>query len=225
VAKVLIVEDGEAVSESLQVLLEAHGIEGVVAPSPSEALAMIERGEFGVVIHDMRFPPVGAAGGRGGLELFRRLRALDAELPVLVLCAGTSLQAAVQIVKEGANDYLVQPWDDTRLLALTRTLLRLRELQLENDRLKAERTRAREGIADPSGPDAAWPPPQRAWSRPSGTRAASSRGPHRGSASAGRLSTVGWGASASCSNAARRSRPRGAGRARRESGRSATRRW
>jgi DNA-binding NtrC family response regulator len=161
VAKVLIVEDGEAVSESLQVLLEAHGIEGVVAPSPSEALAMIERGEFGVVIHDMRFPPVGAAGGRGGLELFRRLRALDAELPVLVLCAGTSLQAAVQIVKEGANDYLVQPWDDTRLLAATRTLLRLRELQLENDRLKAERTRAREGIADPGGPDAAWPPPQR----------------------------------------------------------------
>ena len=154
-ARVLIVEDGEAVSESLRVLLEANGIEGVVAPSPSEALAIIERGDFGVVIQDMRFPPVGAAGGRGGLELFRRLRALDPELPVLVLCAGTSLPAAVQMVNEGANDYLAEPWDDTKLLAGTRTLLRLRELQVENDRLKAEWMRARDGVADPFGPGAA----------------------------------------------------------------------
>ncbi len=160
-ARVLIVEDGEAVSESLRVFLEANGIEGVVAPSPSEALAIIERGEFGVVIQDMRFPPVGAAGGRGGLELLRRLRALDPELPVLVLCAGTSLPAAVKMVKEGANDYLAEPWDDIKLLAGTRTLLRLRELQVENDRLKAEGMRAREGVADPFGPGAARLPMER----------------------------------------------------------------
>jgi DNA-binding NtrC family response regulator len=159
VARVLIVEDGEAVSESVQIFFEANGIEGVVAPSPSEALAMIERGEFGVVIQDMRFPPVGASGGRGGLELFRRLRAIDPELPVLVLCAGTSLPTAVQLVQEGASDYLAEPWDDIKLLAGTRTLLRLRELQVENARLKAERVRVREAIAEPSGPDAAWPAP------------------------------------------------------------------
>jgi DNA-binding NtrC family response regulator len=158
VGRVLIVEDGEAVSESVRTFFEANGIEGVVAPSPSAALAMIERGEFGVVIQDMRFPPVGAGGGRGGLDLFRRLRALDAELPILVLCAGTSLPAAVQMVKEGASDYLAAPWDDTKLLAATRTLLRLRELQVENARLKAEQVRAREAVADPFGPDAAWPP-------------------------------------------------------------------
>jgi DNA-binding NtrC family response regulator len=158
---VLIVEDGEAASESLQVFLEANGIDGVVAPSPSEALAMIERGEFGVVIQDMRVPPVGAAGGRGGLELLRRLRALDPELPVLVLCAGASLQTAVQMVKDGASDYLAEPWDDAKLLAGTRTLLRLRELQVENDRLKAERRRAREAIAAPFGPDAASAPQAR----------------------------------------------------------------
>jgi DNA-binding NtrC family response regulator len=160
-ARVLIVEDGEAVSESVQILFEAHGIDGVVAPSPSEALAMIERGEFGVVIQDMRFPPVGAGGGRGGLELFRRLRALDPELPILVLCAGTSLPTAVQLVKEGASDYLAEPWDDTKLLAGTRTLLRLRALQVENARLKAERVQVREAIAEPLRPQATWTPPAR----------------------------------------------------------------
>ena len=48
------------------------------------------------------------------MELFRRLRARDPELPVLVLTAWTSLETAVQMVKEGASDYLAKPWDDAQ---------------------------------------------------------------------------------------------------------------
>jgi DNA-binding NtrC family response regulator len=115
--------------------------------TPDDALAVIEREEVGVVIQDVGFPP-GAISGREGVDLFRRMRDLDPDLPVLVLTAWTSLETAVQMVKEGASDYLARPWDDTKLLAGVRNLLRLRELQLENDRLKAERMRAREGIAE-----------------------------------------------------------------------------
>jgi DNA-binding NtrC family response regulator len=147
VARVLIIEDQTAVSKALQVLLEINDISCVVAQAPSEALAVIEREEVGVVIQDMNFTP-GATSGREGMELFRRMRGLDPDLPVLVLTAWTSLETAVQMVKDGASDYLAKPWDDTKLLAGVRNLLRLRELQLENDHLKAERMRAREGIAD-----------------------------------------------------------------------------
>jgi DNA-binding NtrC family response regulator len=146
-SRVLIVEDQAAVSKALRVLLEINDISCLTAQTPDDALAVIEREEVGVVIQDMNFTP-GATSGREGVDLYRRMRALDPDLPVLVLTAWTSLETAVQMVKEGASDYLAKPWDDTKLLAGVRNLLRLRELQLENDRLKAERMRAREGIAD-----------------------------------------------------------------------------
>ena len=52
------------------------------------------------------------------------MRAVDPDLPVLVLTAWTSLETAVQMVKEGASDYLAKPWDDAKLLAAVRNLLR-----------------------------------------------------------------------------------------------------
>ncbi len=148
-ARVLIVEDQAAVSKALQVLFEINDIPCLIAQSPEDALAVIEREEVGVVIQDMNFTP-GATSGHEGVELFRQMRALDPDLPVLVLTAWTSLETAVQMVKDGASDYLAKPWDDTKLLAGVRNLLRLRELQIENDRLRAERLRAREGIAERS---------------------------------------------------------------------------
>jgi DNA-binding NtrC family response regulator len=136
VARALIVEDEAAASRALQVLLDRHDIPCLVASTPADALAVVEREEVGVVIQGVN------------VELFRRLRGLDPDLPVLVLATAASLETAVQMVKEGASDYLARPGDETKLLAGVRNLLRLRELQLENDRLKAERMRAREGIAD-----------------------------------------------------------------------------
>jgi DNA-binding NtrC family response regulator len=146
-ARVLIVEDQAPVSKALEVLFEINAISCLVAKTPEMALGVVEREEVGVVVQDMNFTP-GATSGREGIELFRRMRRVDPDLPVLVLTAWTSLETAVQMVKEGASDYLAKPWDDTKLLATVRNLLRMRELQLENDRLKAERLRARQGVAD-----------------------------------------------------------------------------
>jgi CheY-like chemotaxis protein len=64
----------------------------------------------------MNFAP-GATGGEEGIALFRRVRALDPELPILLMTAWTSLETAVQLVKEGATDYLAKPWNDAKLVA------------------------------------------------------------------------------------------------------------
>jgi DNA-binding NtrC family response regulator len=145
-SKVLIVEDQAAVARALSVLFEVNDVPCRAAASPEQALEMIDREEFGVVIQDMNFTP-GATSGGEGLELFRRIRSLDPELPVLVITAWSSLAAAVQMVKEGASDYLAKPWDDAKLLSTVRTLMRLRELQLENERLRTDRARARADLA------------------------------------------------------------------------------
>ena len=73
---------------------------------------------------------------------------MDPGLPVLLLTAWTSLETAVQLVKEGASDYLAKPWDDEKLLASVRNLLRLRELQLENARLRGRARRSWEDLAE-----------------------------------------------------------------------------
>jgi DNA-binding NtrC family response regulator len=140
-ARVLIVEDQPAVSKALSVLLEVHDIPCLAVGSPEAALAVVDREELGLLIQDMNFEP-GATSGHEGLALFRRVRELDPQLPVLVLTAWTSLETAVQMVKEGASDYLAKPWDDAKLITGVRNLLRIRQLQLENDRLRSERVLA-----------------------------------------------------------------------------------
>ena len=137
--KVLIVEDQPAVAKALCVLFDLHGIDCETTFNFQRAAALVERGEVGVVLQDMNFAP-GATSGQEGIALFRRLRSIDPDLPILLITAWTSLETAVQLVKEGAADYLAKPWDDTKLLATVRNLMQIRELRHENHRLRAERS-------------------------------------------------------------------------------------
>src|SRR5436305_591759 len=148
--KVLIVEDQPAVVTALQVLFEIRGMACAVARSPEEALKRLDVDagqEIGVVVQDMNFSPE-ATTGEEGIALFRETKRRDPALPVLLLTAWTSLETAVQLVKEGASDYLAKPWDDEKLLASVRNLLRLRELQLENARLRGRARRSWEDLAE-----------------------------------------------------------------------------
>jgi DNA-binding NtrC family response regulator len=132
------------------VLFEIRGMDCAVARNPAEAVGALtaDRGErsIGVVIQDMNFSPE-ATSGAEGVALFRAIRTLDPGLPVLLITAWTSLETAVQLVKEGAADYLAKPWDDEKLLVSVRNLLRLRELELENARLRGRARRSWEELA------------------------------------------------------------------------------
>ena len=144
--KILIVEDQPAVAKALRMLFELSDIDTEAATGPDAALRAIERGDVDLVLQDMNFSP-GATSGEEGIALFRRVRESDPELPVLLLTAWTSLETAVQLVKEGASDYLAKPWDDAKLVATVRNLLQLRILRAENARLKAEKARSRAALA------------------------------------------------------------------------------
>jgi DNA-binding NtrC family response regulator len=123
--KVLVVDDNPAVLDAFRVLLEIHDLPYLVTSTPDLALAAVERGEVGVLIQDMNFSS-GRTSGEEGVALFRRLRAADAQLPILLMTAWTSLETAVQLVKEGATDYLAKPWDDAKLVDTVRRLLAAR---------------------------------------------------------------------------------------------------
>ncbi|MEA2337261.1 MAG: hypothetical protein QOE82_1268, partial [Thermoanaerobaculia bacterium] len=144
--KVLIVEDQPGVASALRVLFDLHDVPSVVAESPDAAVRIVERGAAGVVLQDMNFTP-GTTSGDEGIALFRRIRALDPDLPILLMTAWTSLQTAVQLVKEGAADYMAKPWDDAKLVATVRALLRARELRDDEERERRERVQSRRELA------------------------------------------------------------------------------
>jgi DNA-binding NtrC family response regulator len=144
--KVLIVDDQAAVRTALQVLLDVSGLPCVTAASPAEALAAVREEEIGVVIQDMNFSRDTTSGDEGK-ELFLAIKELDPDLPVVLVTAWTSLERAVELVKEGAADYIGKPWDDAKLVVTVRNLLALRSARRESYALRAREAGARDRLA------------------------------------------------------------------------------
>lgn len=143
---VLVVDDQPAVVKALEVLLDLHDIPNLSASSPEDALQIARSHTLGAVLQDMNFGR-SQTSGEQGIDLFRALRQTQTDVPILLMTAWASLETAVQLVKEGASDYIEKPWDDDKLLAAVRNLIQLRALQLENDQLKAEVRETRRGLA------------------------------------------------------------------------------
>ncbi|GGY24186.1 sigma-54-dependent Fis family transcriptional regulator [Pseudoduganella albidiflava] len=111
---------------ALEVLFSLHDIAALRAASPDEGLALLERNAATVdlVIQDMNFS-ADTTSGEEGVALFRAIRKRHPDLPVILLTAWTHLDAAVDLIKAGAADYLAKPWNDGRLVATVKNLLEL----------------------------------------------------------------------------------------------------
>lgn len=144
---VLVIDDNPAVAQALELLFGLHDIRTVAAATPEQGIAMLPRQRIDLVIADMNFS-ADTTSGDEGVALFRALRAKRADLPVILLTAWTHLEAAVQLVKAGAADYLSKPWDNDKLLAVVENLLELAETTRERERLRDEAFRRRERLSE-----------------------------------------------------------------------------
>ena len=144
--KVLVVDDQRSVCTALELLFEVHGLDTLVAYSPEEALDAVAREDVAVILQDMNFTR-DTTSGNEGVELMRAIRRLDPDVPIMLMTAFTSLETAVQLIKEGANDYIAKPWDDAKLVTTVKNLMRMRELAQENLRLISHGNRARQELA------------------------------------------------------------------------------
>ncbi len=143
---VLIIDDNPAVGEALALLLSLNDIASQRALSPEQGLALLAREPVDLVIQDMNFS-ADTTSGEEGVALFRAIRERSPDLPVILLTAWTRLEAAVQLVKAGAADYLAKPWDDAKLLATVQNLLELGQNNREMARLRQERRARRDALA------------------------------------------------------------------------------
>ena len=130
--KILIVDDEANLLEVLAVALENMGYGTVTAETAEEALAVLEEREVHLVLSDLRLP------GLSGRELMEKVKAANPDLPVVIMTAYASLKEAVEIIKEGAFDYTVKPFELDALEATIASALRYYALGRDNRDLREQ---------------------------------------------------------------------------------------
>ena len=135
--RVLLADDQADIRDALRLLLKREGYETYAVASPAEALAAIEAREFDAVLMDLNYAR-DTTSGQEGLDLLTRIQQLDSTLPVVVMTAWSSIEVAVEAMRRGARDFLQKPWENTRLVAILRTQIDLRQALRRASRLEAE---------------------------------------------------------------------------------------
>jgi DNA-binding NtrC family response regulator len=133
---ILVIDDNPSVATALDVLFSLHDIDTLRAESPEAGLEQLRRHDVDLVIQDMNFH-ADTTSGEEGIALFHEIRALHPDLPVILLTAWTHLEAAIDLVRAGAADYLAKPWDDRKLMATVNNLLELADARRELSRERA----------------------------------------------------------------------------------------
>ena len=105
-----IVDDDEAVRDSLGLLLKAAGVGSRAYESAEAFLAEFEPREYGCLVLDIRMP------GMGGLELQTVLQQRNVALPIVFITAHGDVPMAVEAVRRGAVDFIQKPFDDEALV-------------------------------------------------------------------------------------------------------------
>jgi len=126
--RILVVDDDEEIRASPRRGLAFEGFDVSLAADGVAALAFIRDTPPDLLVLDVMMP------GLDGLEVVRRLRAVDDRLPVILLTARDAMPDRVEGLETGADDYLVKPFAFDELMARIRARLRRRDLAPEETR-------------------------------------------------------------------------------------------
>ena len=128
--RVWLFEDDADVRAVIEQSLALEGFEVEAYAAVGDVLDTITPRFDGVVVTDISMP------GMDGREVFRRVRRIDPEIPVLIVTGHAAVQDAVELMREGAYDFLTKPFAATRLIVSVRNALGQRGLVLDNRRLR-----------------------------------------------------------------------------------------
>ncbi len=128
--RILVIDDEADIRESLETLLELEGYEVELAFNGTEGERKLESRAYDLVLLDLMMPD------KSGMEVLKTLRERDRHTPVFMITAYGSIEAAVQAVKLGANDYFQKPWDNEKLILEIERVIAGQRLIDENTQLK-----------------------------------------------------------------------------------------
>jgi DNA-binding NtrC family response regulator len=123
IPKILIVDDEKHISTALSCLVKAEGFKALLARDGAAALEVIRSEYPDLMLTDIKMP------GMDGMELMRRTKDIDPDLPVVMITAYAEIHGAVKAIKAGAHDYLSKPFNNQEVVRVIHRALSERELK------------------------------------------------------------------------------------------------
>jgi two-component system, NtrC family, response regulator HydG len=127
---ILILDDEPDIARTGVKILESAGYRCLATTEPEEALRLLESERPDLLLTDLRMP------GLDGMEMLRRARQIDPQMPVVMLTGYASVESAVAAVKAGAFDYLSKSFSNDQLRLTVERALTKRRLELEVHHLR-----------------------------------------------------------------------------------------
>ncbi len=124
--KILVVEDDESIHNLIKEVLEKEHYTVISAYSGTEALLVIEKENVDLILLDLMLP------GINGEEIVKRVK----NIPIIVISAKMDQENKVKVLLDGANDYIVKPFDTEELLARVKVQLRIGKTEQINKKIK-----------------------------------------------------------------------------------------
>ncbi len=124
--KILVVDDEQSLRDVLSIMLKRAGYVVTSAKDGEEAIELLHREIFDLVITDLRMSKI------DGMEVLKAVKSVSPETVVLIITAFATVDSAVEAMKQGAYDYLTKPFQVDEVQLIIRNALEKRRLTTEN---------------------------------------------------------------------------------------------
>jgi len=141
-ANILIIDDEASIRSALKGVLEDEGFDAALAETGEEGLRLLGRQNFDLILLDIWLP------GLSGLDVLRKVTALDPHPQVVMISGHGTVETAVQATKLGAYDFLEKPLTLDKVILTVKNALKQLRLEEENIQLQAKLARRYELVGD-----------------------------------------------------------------------------
>ncbi|MEM1202446.1 MAG: sigma-54 dependent transcriptional regulator [Acidobacteriota bacterium] len=129
---ILIIDDEEVLQDILTSLVQQEGWNALNATTGEEGLRLLDTEDVDLVLLDLMLP------GMSGMEVLRQIRHQDPDMVVVIITAFSSIEGAIEAMREGAFHYIPKPFKNQEVLLTLRKGLEQRRLTQENRELKQQ---------------------------------------------------------------------------------------
>jgi DNA-binding NtrC family response regulator len=133
----LIVDENKEILKALEMIMKNEVDRVIAITNPNRISEILRKHDVDIVMLDMNFTS-GIHNGNEGLFWMREIFLHDKEISVIIVTASGDIELAVKAIREGAVDFILKPWDDSKILATLNAAWQLRSSRLEASTLKRD---------------------------------------------------------------------------------------
>ncbi len=127
--RILFVDDDAGILDAVSDFMTLENFEITTVNGGEKALSMLQDKNYDLLITDLKMP------GLSGIEVLKKAKEINSEIPVIVVTGFASLETAIEAVKDGAYDYITKPFDMEKFLNITDKAVKQKKLGDENKEL------------------------------------------------------------------------------------------